>query len=116
MRLGTAIGTSGSDDGGVRGHGFVLDNRVFTTLDAPGTGAFTVTFGINDSGQTVGGYVDAQGTLHGFLLDRGQFTVIDVPGAKATFAARINAQGQIIGVYSEERNTPAFALPHGFLW
>ncbi len=59
--------------------------------------------------------MDRRGRLHGYLLDQGKFTVIDFPGAKATFVARINAQGQIVGAYSEESNTPAFNLPHGFL-
>src|SRR5262245_3139218 len=50
----------------VRGHGFVLNNGDFTTIDAPGAGLFTITFGIDDGGRTVGGYVDRKGTLHGF--------------------------------------------------
>jgi probable HAF family extracellular repeat protein len=107
---------SGSDDGGVRGHGFVLDNGVFTAIDAPGAGLYTIAFGIDESGKTVGGYVDDRGRLHGFLKDKEAFTQIDVPGAVATLASKINAHGQIVGAYSEERNTPAFALPHGFVW
>ena len=94
------------DNDVIRGHGFVSDNGVFTTIDAPGAGLFTVAFGIDDRGRTVGGYVDGRGRLHGFLKDKEAFTVIDFPGAKATFAARINAQGQIVGAYSEETNTP----------
>jgi hypothetical protein len=99
----------------VRGHGFVLDNGEFNTIDAPGAGLFTITFGVDDGGRTVGGYVDRKGTLHGFLFDKCDFNVIDFPGAKATFAARINNRGQIVGAYSEESNTPVFSLPHGFL-
>ena len=99
----------------VRGHGFVADNNVFTTIDAPGAGLFTIAFGIDESGKTVGGYVDDRGKLHGFLKDKEAFTVIDFPGAAATFVSRINAQGQIVGAYSEESNTPALSLPHGFL-
>ena len=49
-------------------------------------------FGLNDRGQVVGTYVDADGRGHGFLLDRGHgarrdkgvFTTIDPPGALAT--------------------------------
>jgi probable HAF family extracellular repeat protein len=115
-RTDKAASRKNKNEVGVRGHGFVRDGDVFTTIDAPGAGAFTVVFGIDENGTMVGGYVDRKGTLHGFLRDQDKFTVIDFPGARATFAARINAQGQIVGAYSEERNTPAFALSHGFLW
>jgi probable HAF family extracellular repeat protein len=105
---------------GLRGHGFVRNNNgVFTTIDAPGASFFTVAFGIGGNGNTVGGYVDSNGRLHGFLggfrLDPDGFRVIDYPGAQATFAARMNDQGQIVGAYSNEPNTPAFSLHHGFL-
>jgi uncharacterized membrane protein len=105
----------GSSDVGIRGHGFVASNGVFTTIDAPGAGLYTVAFGIDDRGRTVGGCVDDRGKLHGFLKDKQAFTVIDFPGAAATFVSRINAQGQIVGAYSDDRNTPALDLPHGFL-
>jgi probable HAF family extracellular repeat protein len=102
-------------DVGLRGHGFVSENGAFTTIDAPRAEAFTIAFGIDEGGRTVGGYVDERGRLHGFLKDKEAFTVIDFPGAKATFAARINDRGDIVGAYSEESNTPALSLPHGFL-
>jgi hypothetical protein len=38
-------------DGAVRGHGFVADNGVFTTVDAPGAGLYTTAFGIDDRGR-----------------------------------------------------------------
>ena len=103
------------NDIGIQGHGFVADNGVFTTIDAPGAGLYTVAFGIDERGRTVGGYVDDRGRLHGFLKDKEAFTVIDFPGAAATFVSRINAQGQIVGAYSDDRNMPALDLPHGFL-
>jgi uncharacterized membrane protein len=49
-------------------HGFLIRDRAFTTIDVVGA-SFTFAFGINDRGQIVGGYGDAQGTIHGFLLD-----------------------------------------------
>ena len=106
----------GKNDTGIRGHGFVADSGVFTTIDAPGAGLFTGVFGIDESGKTVGGYIDDRGRLHGFLRDKEAFTVIDFPGAKATVASKINTQGQIVGAYSENSNTPALDLPHGFLF
>src|SRR5262245_48767665 len=56
---------SGSDDGGVRGHGFVLDNEVFTTIDAPGAILGTGPFGTNNRGQIVGNYIDVGGPTAG---------------------------------------------------
>jgi uncharacterized membrane protein len=104
------------NDIGIQGHGFVASNGVFTTIDAPDAGFYTVVFGIDDRGRTVGSYVDERGTLHGFLKDKEAFTVIDFPGAEATLASRINAQGQIVGAYSpDDPNLPALDLPHGFL-
>jgi probable HAF family extracellular repeat protein len=103
---------------GLRGHGFVRNNSgVFTPINIPGANYFTVAFGIDENGSTVGGYVDSSGRLHGFLFKQGieVFGLIAYPGARATFAARMNDQGQIVGAYSNEPNTPAFNLPHGFL-
>jgi uncharacterized membrane protein len=49
-----------------KGHGFLLDNGSYTTLDPPGS-TYTQANGINDSRQIVGSYVDAAGNAHGFL-------------------------------------------------
>ena len=49
-------------------HGFLLRGRTLKTIDVAGA-TFTFAFGINDGGQIVGGYADAQGMLHAFLLD-----------------------------------------------
>jgi probable HAF family extracellular repeat protein len=110
-----AASRKGKRDGGIRGHGFVRDGDVFTTIDAPGAGSFTVVFGINASGDTAGGYVDQRGRLHGFLRRSGEITTIDFPGAQGTFAARVNDVGQVVGFYGTEPNVPAANLPHGFL-
>jgi probable HAF family extracellular repeat protein len=103
------------NDVGIRGHGFVADHGVFTTIDAPGAGAFTVVFGIDENGRTVGGYVDDQGRLHGFLKDKEAFTVIDFSGAAATFVSQINDRGQMVGAYSRIPNTPLLQAEYGFL-
>jgi probable HAF family extracellular repeat protein len=111
-----AASRKNKNDVGIKGHGFVRDGDVFTTIDAPGADLYTVAFGIDDRGRTVGGYVDEKGKLHGFLKDKEAFTVIDFPGAAATFAARINAEGQIVGAYgADDPNLPTLELPRGFL-
>ena len=46
------------------GHGFVLDQGRYTTLDVPGS-SFTIANGISPSGHIVGYYYE--GGLHGFL-------------------------------------------------
>jgi uncharacterized membrane protein len=110
------VSRKGRGDVGLRGHGFLADDGVFTTIDAPGAGLYTVAFGIDTRGRTAGSYVDAQGTAHGFLRDeKGAVITIDSPGAKGTFASRVNDQGQVGGVYSDEPNTPALKAPHGFI-
>jgi probable HAF family extracellular repeat protein len=108
----------GEDDRGLRSaHGFIGDTNAgpFTTIDAPRAGLLTAAFGIENDGRTVGAYVDTDGRLHGFLRTADTFRTIDVPGAAATFAARINARGQIVGGYSRQRLLPALEMSHGFL-
>jgi hypothetical protein len=53
------------------GHGFLLSGGQYTTLDDPNAGTFpgTQPFGINDRGQIVGNYYDANSVSHGFLAD-----------------------------------------------
>jgi probable HAF family extracellular repeat protein len=88
---------------------------VFTPIEHPDAGAGPGTFasGINDRGQIVGFYIDADGRGHGFLWDKGRFTPIDVPGAAASTATDINNRGQIVGEYGDDPFVPT-AL-HGFL-
>ena len=42
------------NDVGIRGHGFVRDGDVFTTIDAPGAGLYTIAFGIDEQRQDRG--------------------------------------------------------------
>jgi probable HAF family extracellular repeat protein len=97
------------------GHGFLLDKGVFTTIDHPDAVAETGATSINNRGQIVGGYIDAEGTTRGFLLDKGVFTTIDHPDAVAeTGATSINNRGQIVGGYIDaEGTTRGFLLDDG---
>ncbi len=106
----------GHDAIGLRGHGFVRDSGGgFTTIDAPRADFFTVVFGLDDTGRSVGSYVDRRGRLRGFVREQDRFATIDYPGARATFIARANDHGQVVGGYSENANDVATDLPHGFL-
>jgi hypothetical protein len=88
------------------------------TFDPPGTGAAgSQGVGINDSGEIVGRYVDANGVTHGFLRDSsGTYTVLDdpdasqTPSSQGTQAYYINNAGTIIGVYYD-----AAGIEHGFV-
>jgi uncharacterized membrane protein len=87
--------------------GFLLERGRYTPVAIPPHLAATapqgiLPFGINDRRQIVGEYIDDRNVPHGFLLDQhGRFTRLDVPDAKATNAAKINNQGQIVGAYSD---------------
>jgi hypothetical protein len=70
----------------------------FTTIDKPG-GYNSQAYGINNSGDIVGSYSDAGGTLYSFLDVGGIFTSIDIPGASITQAIGINDSGNIVGSF-----------------
>jgi probable HAF family extracellular repeat protein len=68
----------------------------FTRINVPGA-IDTCAFGINDTGQIVGTFVDSTMANHGFLYSGGSFTTIDVRRATGTFAQGINNRRQIVG-------------------
>ena len=86
-------------------HGFRLSKGVFNTIDPPGAVdvpgspgfAATAPFGINNRGQIVGQYADAEG-LHAYLLDKGVYRTIDrrpgraPPPPTSTTAARSSSR------------------------
>jgi probable HAF family extracellular repeat protein len=102
-----------------------VPSHVFFTFDDPnagtgpgqGTGIFPGInqpgLGINEVGQIVGTYLDANFSPHGFLLSNGHYTTLDDPNATPFFpegAFGINTRGQIVGMYSDMNGTF-----HGFL-
>ena len=76
----------------------------------PAADAFTVAQGINNAGEIVGLYADADDTNHGFILSKGVYTTIDVPGSKRTEIYSIDAHGQVVGVFED-----ADGVIHGVL-
>jgi probable HAF family extracellular repeat protein len=90
--------------------GFLLDDGVFTPIDAPGAATETVLFEINNRGQILGGYVDAGGTRRSFVLEDGVFTDFAFPGASRTAGFDINDRSQIVGFYIDD-----VGPGHGFL-
>lgn len=91
--------------------------------DVPGATS-TAYAGLNDRGQAVGSYLDANGALlHGLLRERdGRTRTIDPPGAQFTIVYDINNRGQMVGTYIEAGAVPdatGYAPPgtqHAFLW
>ena len=102
-------------------HGF-LRNRDgnFTTYDAPGAGtdSFEGTgcpsdcpTSLNDQGQIMGTYIDANFVFHGYLRDHdGKIMTVDPVGSIFTFSSVINDPGAITGYYLDTNN-----VFHGFL-
>jgi hypothetical protein len=64
-----------------------------------GTG--TTPFGINDTKEISGFYVDAGNMVRGFIYSNGAFSRVDVVGATATDILRIKNNGSITGAFAD---------------
>ena len=91
--------------------------------DGPGFKQGTIAYGINASGEIVGGYTDSNFEHHGFLLSGSAYTVIDPPGVGlgtcinshgrnfgGTTAGSIDAAGDVGGHYLDTN-----CVQHGFV-
>jgi hypothetical protein len=58
---------SGIYSDGARLHGFLLRDRIFETIDFPGSVNGGGTLVMNNNGLLVGGFIDAKGSEHGFI-------------------------------------------------
>ena len=82
---------------------------IYTTLDCP-AGVQTWLYGINNSKQMVGTYLDSGSIYHGFLYKGGVFTFpIDAPGATNTWLYGIDDLGNAVG-FSDSSSM------HGFVY
>jgi probable HAF family extracellular repeat protein len=97
-------------DPGGETHGFLLQDRRFTSLDLRDARS-PMPMDVNDRDQIVGVYLDAAGAAHGFLLDGAQYTTIGVPGAPATLPSGINDGGEVVGYTADD---PMLAGANGF--
>jgi hypothetical protein len=95
---------------------FVRDRkgRFETIEDPPGGSDFDEYVDINNRGDIVGFYNDADGaTTTGFLRGKsGRFTSIDVPGSLLTGPLKVNDRRQVVGIYVDAADGGL----HGFLW
>ncbi len=98
--LGDIVGTATFGDGSQPA--FLTVKQVTTKFVVPGAAA-TFAYQVNDSGQIVGYYVDANGISHGYMRDSaGALTFpIDVPGATETFLLGNNASNWVVGRYTD---------------
>jgi probable HAF family extracellular repeat protein len=83
---------------------FLLDNGVFTMVDAPEATSRTFAFDVSDDGR-VAGAIDL--IAHGYVRDHGgRFTTIDHPEAVGeTLVNGINRRGQLTGIILDATNT-----------
>lgn len=108
------------------GHGFLLRNGVFTTIDFPGA-TYTEAWKIDDAGNIIGRYQTGDGKYHIYLLSNGTFTSIpDVPGAVQTAffeVGGLNRYGDMAASYCSSTPCPwgfqgffkTTGIVHGFL-
>jgi hypothetical protein len=89
------------------GHGFVWDRGRVRTFDVPGS-TTTAAYEINNRGQIVGNYTDADGAQHGYVLRNGEVTIIDHPRASdtpnltGTKVQGIDDRGRLVGAYGDD--------------
>jgi hypothetical protein len=76
-------------------YGFVKSGEGYRTIHVPGA-ISTAAYGINNSGQVAGTFVDSTNT-YGFIEKDGVFTILD-PG---TVVYGINNLGDVVGYYSD---------------
>jgi probable HAF family extracellular repeat protein len=118
---GLIVGTYRTGGGARDGFLYFPNNGgTYVTLDHPlavnGTAVGTDVYGINNSGQLVGTYYDANLKPHGFALFDflAGYTAIDDPlGTEGTFATGINDAGQIVGYCQNNSGTPGFLYNGG---
>ena len=93
------VGFYQPDAGLTTSFGFLDEGGVITTIDPFGS-TFTQALGVNNLGEIVGFYVDANGKQHGYIDNSGVFTSFDPPGSASTTINGLNDKGDIVGFYT----------------
>jgi probable HAF family extracellular repeat protein len=115
---GDVVGFYSDDDRHL--HGFVrYGEDDYRNLDVPGSeveGGYTFAQGINNYGQIVGYYAGADSIDHGFVLSKGGYTTINVPDSSWTDIYSIDANGNIVGAFEDDKGVHGFrGTPSGRL-
>jgi hypothetical protein len=85
--------------------GFVRNPDGSVTTFAVSGAGITYAQSINNKGEIVGYWFDAQTNFHGFVREPGgEIIPFDAPGAVSTGAASINDEGEIAGFYYDSAN------------
>jgi probable HAF family extracellular repeat protein len=103
---GTLVGSAARTTGLA---GFELADSGYSWVEFPGA-VLTALRGINNLGDVVGEYENADGVRHAFARLGGSFINVDVPGAASSKARSINDHGDIVGHYDDPTGGR-----HGFL-
>ena len=107
---GVMVGSCNSGSGGLE-LGFTYDGKTTVTFALPGESVWPSA--INDAGQIVGYYDDANSST-AFLYQNGTFTTLAYPGALATQPTGINSVGDIVGGWVDSAKVArAFLLKDG---
>jgi Cu/Zn superoxide dismutase len=100
--------------------GFFDKNGHFTQVNFPtgdnATPPVNQLLGINDGGDAVGFYTDAQGNNHGYTynIHSEEFTQVQAPDGGSLTAAAINDSGDVAGFYNAASGTTdGFVTDHG---
>jgi len=105
------------------GHGYLLNDGTYTTIDAPDGVGSTQAQGINEEGQIVGFYtvpvaktVDPTGLFtRSFLREPdGTFSSIQFPGSNNTLAIKISPRGKVVGCFHNLSFDTSTTM-HGFV-
>jgi uncharacterized membrane protein len=84
-------------------HGFMWKNGAFTNIQVPGARSTTPNK-INNNGDIVGTFLDANFDQHGFSFDKGVYRTIDHPGGSSTQLFGLNDFDNVLGAYSTTKN------------
>jgi probable HAF family extracellular repeat protein len=112
--FGQAVGGFTDADTGIE-HSFVRSKSgEFTVLPDVPDAVLTEATAINNLGDIVGFYFDADFAPHGFILRGGVYTTYDYPGSTRTILTRINERGQITGIRRDpDGHRRGFVLQNG---
>jgi len=108
---------------GAVGHGYLLSDGTYTTIDDPNGIGSSQAQGINEEGEIVGLYtvpvaktVDPTGAFtRSFLRDSdGTFSPVQFPGANNTLAIKISPRGKVVGCF-HNLSFDTTTTMHGFV-
>jgi probable HAF family extracellular repeat protein len=84
-------------------HGFVYNGSTYKTIDPPNSIPRTLPYGINDSGEVSGIYVDRIPNVQkGFVYNGSTYTTIVGPEPNSTLVSGINDDGQLVGTFETQ--------------